>query len=279
MAYKVLSSLTANNVNSADLLKVKTDLLIIAVNKKTAAAAELKSLQASAQSLVKESIKEINSGSRKSIFLPAPAKVSAKNILLIKEPDPKAASFLVLRYYEEIMGLVKSSKAKDFAYLMSSTTSKDFDEVWAAEVAARTFESAAYTFNATKNKTAKPITVKKGALLFAGLTPAKLRSVKAGVRLGHAVGEGMKVVDFVNQVGNKAQLAVDEANADNANDENSDFATAIEASRSAKGQKHSDQAFLKCKNAQDKQGSKVQKLARTSKVYLMLQTRRPIMTQ
>ena len=54
-------------------------------------------------------------------------RVAAKNILLIKEPDAKAASFLVLRYYEEIMGLVKSSKAKDFAYLMSSTTSKDFD--------------------------------------------------------------------------------------------------------------------------------------------------------
>ena len=49
MAYKVLSSLTANNVNSADLLKVKTDLLIIAVNKKTAAATELKGLQASPQ--------------------------------------------------------------------------------------------------------------------------------------------------------------------------------------------------------------------------------------
>ena len=29
MTYKVLSSLTANNVNSADILKVKTDLLII----------------------------------------------------------------------------------------------------------------------------------------------------------------------------------------------------------------------------------------------------------
>ena len=123
MAYKVLSSLTANNVNSADLLKVKTDLLIIAVNKKTSAAAELNGLQASTQSLVKESIKEINSGSRKSIFLPAPTKIAAKNILLIKEPDPKAASFLVLRYYEEIMGLVKSAKAKDFAYLMSSTLS------------------------------------------------------------------------------------------------------------------------------------------------------------
>ena len=75
MTYKVLSSLTANNINSADLLKVKTDLLIIAVNKKTSAAAELKGLQSIAQSLVQESIKEINSGSRKSIFLPAPAKV------------------------------------------------------------------------------------------------------------------------------------------------------------------------------------------------------------
>ncbi len=63
------------------------------------------------------------------------------------------------------MGLVKSSKAKDFAYLVSSTTSNDFDDVWAAEVAARTFESAAYTFNATKNKTVKPVTVKKGTLL------------------------------------------------------------------------------------------------------------------
>jgi hypothetical protein len=114
MTYKVLSSLTANNVNSADLLKVKTDLLIIAVNKKTAAAAELKGLQESSQSLVKESIKEINSGSRKSIFLPALAKVAAKNILLIKEPDPQAASFLVLRYYEEIMGLCQISQGKGF---------------------------------------------------------------------------------------------------------------------------------------------------------------------
>src|SRR5210317_2042599 len=138
MTYKVLSSLTANNINSADLLKVKTDLLIIAVNKKTSAAAELKGLQSITQSLVQESIKEINNGSRKSIFLPAPTKVAAKNILLIKEPDAKAASFLVLRYYEEIISLVKSAKAKDFAYLISSTTSKDFDMVWAAEVAART---------------------------------------------------------------------------------------------------------------------------------------------
>ena len=200
MAYKVLSSITANNVNSADLLKVKTDLLIIAVNKKTAAATELQGLQASPQSLVKESIKEINSGSRKSIFLPAPAKVGAKNILLIKEPDPKAASFLVLRYYEEIMGLVKSSKAKDFAYLMSSTTSKDFDDVWAAEAAARTFESSAYTFNATMNKTVKPITVKKGTLLFAGLTPAKLRSVRTAVKLGHAVGEGMNATKHLGDL-------------------------------------------------------------------------------
>ena len=71
MAYKVLSSLTANNINSADLLKVKTDLLIIAVNKKTSSASELKALQSNPQSLMKESIKEINSGSRKSIFLPA----------------------------------------------------------------------------------------------------------------------------------------------------------------------------------------------------------------
>ena len=38
MTYKVLSSLTANNVNSADILKVKTDLLIIGVNKKTSSA-------------------------------------------------------------------------------------------------------------------------------------------------------------------------------------------------------------------------------------------------
>ena len=83
MAYKVLSSLTANNINSADLLKVKTDLLVVAVNKKTSSASELKSLQSNPQSLMKESIKEINSGSRKSIFLPAPAKVAARNILLI----------------------------------------------------------------------------------------------------------------------------------------------------------------------------------------------------
>src|SRR5210317_2230419 len=188
MTYKVLSSLTANNINSADLLKVKTDLLIIAVNKKTSAAAELKGLQSIAQSLVQESIKEINSGSRKSIFLPAPAKVAAKNILLIKEPDAKAASFLVLRYYEEIMSLVKSAKAKDF------------DLVWAAEVAARTFEAAAYTFNVTKNKTAKPVTVKKGALLFAGITPAKLRSLRDAVKLGHAVGEGMNATKHLGDL-------------------------------------------------------------------------------
>jgi hypothetical protein len=97
------------------VLKVKTDLLIIGVNTKTASAPELKDLQSSTKSLVAESINVINQGSRKSIFLPAPDKANAKNILLIKEPDGDAASFLVIRYFEEIMAMVKSSKAKDFA--------------------------------------------------------------------------------------------------------------------------------------------------------------------
>jgi hypothetical protein len=57
--------------------------------------------------------------------------------------------------------------------------------------------------------------------------------VEKGVSEG--INQGMKAVDFVNQVGTKAQLAVDEVNADNANDEFSDFNTAIEASRSDKG--------------------------------------------
>ena len=43
-----------------------------------------------------------------------------KNILLIKEPEVDAASFLVIRHFEEIMGMIKSSKSKDFAFLMSS---------------------------------------------------------------------------------------------------------------------------------------------------------------
>ena len=94
-------------------------------------------------------------------FLPTPAKANAKNILLIKEPAEDAASFLVIRYFEEIMGIIKSSKAKDFAFLMSSATPKKIDLNWRAEVAARTFEASAYTFNATKNKTAKLVTVKK----------------------------------------------------------------------------------------------------------------------
>ena len=99
MTYKVLSSLTANNINSAEMLKVKTDLLIIGVNSKTASAPELKDLKSSANSLIAESISEINKGSRKSIFLPATGKVNAKNILLIKEPSVDAASFLVIRYF------------------------------------------------------------------------------------------------------------------------------------------------------------------------------------
>ena len=200
MTYKVLSSLTANNINSAEMLKVKTDLLIIGVNSKTASAPELKDLKSSANSLIAESISEINKGSRKSIFLPATGKVNAKNILLIKEPSVDAASFLVIRYFEEIMGMIKSSKAKDFAFLMSSATPKKIDLNWTAEVAARTFEAAAYTFNATKNKTAKPVTVKKGALLFSGLTPAKLKSIKSSVQFGHAVGEGMNATKHLGDL-------------------------------------------------------------------------------
>lgn len=50
-----------------------------------------------------------------------------------------------------------------------------------------------------------------------------------------AVGESIKVVDFLNKAGTMAQTAVDEQIVDNANDEYSDFATALEASRSDKG--------------------------------------------
>jgi leucyl aminopeptidase len=42
--------------------------------------------------------------------------------------------------------------------------------------------------------------LKKGALLFAGLTPAKLRSVKAAVKLGHAVGEGMNATKHLGDL-------------------------------------------------------------------------------
>ena len=200
MTYKVLSSLTANNVNSADILKVKTDLLIISVNKKTSSATELKDLKSSTGSMIIESINEINSGTRKSFFIPAPVKVGAKNILLIKEPEVDAASFLVIRHFEEIMGMIKSSKSKDFAFLMSSATPKKVDLNWMSEIAARTFEAAAYTFNATKNKTAKPVTVKKGTMLFSGLTPAQLKSVKLSIQFGHAVGEGMNATKHLGDL-------------------------------------------------------------------------------
>jgi len=42
----------------------------------------------------------------------------------------------VIRYFEEIMGMIKASKAKDFAFLMSSATPKKIDLNWTAEVAA-----------------------------------------------------------------------------------------------------------------------------------------------
>ena len=73
-------------------------------------------------------------------------KLAAKNILLIKEPEVDAASFLVIRYFEEIMGMIKSSKSKDFAFLMSSATPKKVDLNWMAEVAARTFRSIGLHF-------------------------------------------------------------------------------------------------------------------------------------
>ena len=200
MTYKVLSSLTANSINSVELLKIKTDLLIIGVNKKTGSSAELKGLQESAKILINASIKQINDGSRQSIFIPAPEKVNAKNLLLIKEPASKAASFLWIKYFLEIMNLAKSAKAKDFAFLVSSALPKEVDVNWFSEVAARTFEATAYTFNTTKNKTVVPVTVKKGSLLFTGLTPAKLKSVKASVQLGHAVGEGMNATKHLGDL-------------------------------------------------------------------------------
>lgn len=49
------------------------------------------------------------------------------------------------------------------------------------------------------------------------------------------IGEGTKIVDGLNVAGKMAQTAVDEVNADNKNDEYSDFAFAVEASRSDKG--------------------------------------------
>ena len=130
MTYKVLSSIATKSVNSAELLKIRTDLLIIGVNKKTTSAIELKSLKNSAKSLIAQSIREINNGSRKSIFLPTPERLKAKNLLLIKEPKPKAASFLWIKYFSEIMNLAKSSKAKDFAFLVTSATPKTIDLNW-----------------------------------------------------------------------------------------------------------------------------------------------------
>ena len=88
MTYKVLSSLTANNINSADLLKVKTDLLIIAVNKKTSAAAELKGLQSIALNhWSKNQLKKLIVGLENLFSSLLQLRLQLKIFLLIKEPD------------------------------------------------------------------------------------------------------------------------------------------------------------------------------------------------
>ena len=51
-----------------------------------------------------------------------------------------------------------------------------------------------------KIKLLKPVTVKKGTLLFSGLTPAKLKSVKSSVKFGHAVGEGMNATKHLGDL-------------------------------------------------------------------------------
>ena len=200
MAYKVLNNILLKDVSSSGLSSLKTDLLVLVVNKETKTNASFKDLNKISKNYISKTITSHLKESGSSVLLPNIDGINAKNILLVKGLDKKDPIHKWLSMYQSVAHKGNHIGSKDISVMPGSVTPNGKDEFWLIEMVSKTIESNVYIFSETKNKTIKKPSVKKLTVLTSGLSASNLNKAKNAAKKGYAIGEGVNTAKYLGDL-------------------------------------------------------------------------------
>ena len=200
MAYKVLNNISVKDTSSSKLAGVKTDMLVLIINKGTKNDSSFKELDAVSNKYLSKTITSHLKDAGSSIILPKMNGIAAENILLIKGYEKDTPMHKWLSMYASIAKKGNNLGAKDLAVMCGDVSPNDKDEFWLIEMVAKTIESNVYIFSETKNKTVKKPSVKKLTIITSGLSSANLSKAKLAAKKGYAIGEGVNTAKYLGDL-------------------------------------------------------------------------------
>ena len=200
MAYKVLNNISLKDVASSGLLKLKTDILVIVINKDTKNDPSFKELNRSSKNYISKTIKSHLEDSGSSVLLPKIDGIDANNILLVKGLGKKEPTHKWLSLYQSIAHKGNALGLGDMSVMPGTSTPEGKDEFWLIEMVSKIIESNVYIFSQTKNKTVKKPSVKRLTLLTSGLSNSDLSKAKKAAKKGYAIGEGVNTAKHLGDL-------------------------------------------------------------------------------
>ena len=200
MAYKVLNNVSVKDAGSNSLASLKTDMLVIIINKNTMSDSSFKELNKISKNYISKTISSHLKDSSSKVLLPKIDGIAAANILLANGLDSSAPTHKWLSMYQSIAHKGNSLKCKDISIMPGSISPAKKDEFWLIETVAKTIESSVYIFSETKNKTATKPAVKKLTILTSGLSGSNLTKAKHAAKTGYAIGEGVNTAKYLGDL-------------------------------------------------------------------------------
>jgi len=200
MAYKVLNNISVKDTSSSKLAAIKTDMLVLIINKGTKNDSSFKELDAISTKYFSKTIATHLKDAGSSIILPKMNGIAAENILLVKGYEKDTPIHKWLSMYASIAKKGNQLGAKDLAVMCGDVSPNHKDEFWLIEMVAKTIESNVYIFSETKNKTVKKPSVKKLTIITSGLSSANLSKAKLAAKKGYAIGEGVNTAKYLGDL-------------------------------------------------------------------------------
>ena len=200
MAYKVLNNILVKDAASNSLASLKTDLLVLVINKNTKNDSSFKELNKISKNYFSKTISSHLKDAGSNVLLPKIDGIAAANVLLVNGLDASAPTHKWLSMYQSIAQKGNSLKCADISIMPGNICPAQKDEFWLIEMVAKTVESNVYIFSETKNKTASKPAVKKLTILTSGLTPSALTKAKLAAKTGYAIGEGVNTAKYLGDL-------------------------------------------------------------------------------
>ncbi|MEK9649951.1 MAG: leucyl aminopeptidase [Gammaproteobacteria bacterium] len=194
MAYKVLNSITLKIIKN-NYPSVATDMLAVLCESKGKKINMPEFLTKSLPEL-SQPLKVINSGNSKKIIMVS-NNSKARLLNISTQPEMSDPTFKWVNFFTALVLDANSNKCKDLSIVLNSTLSRNPKLI---EIAARTCESAAYIFNATKNKTKKLNSLRKVTFLLDESNKQHSSILKNHIQVGFAIGEGMNAAKYLGDL-------------------------------------------------------------------------------